>query len=113
MPGTVAAYVALGSNLDDPRAQVEHGFEALAGLPLTTLCGRSRLYRTPPWGVTDQPDFVNAAAWLDTALAPGELLRCSKSRRMPAAFVPSRTVHASSTSICCCTAKSNGASRTW
>lgn len=74
MPEAVAACVALGSNLDDPRTQVEHGFEALASLPRTVLAARSRLYRTPPWGVSDQPDFINAVARLETSLSPRELL---------------------------------------
>lgn len=74
MPADVTAYVALGSNLDRPRVQVKRGFEALAALPHTTLAARSRLYRTPPWGVLDQPDFVNAVARLVTSLAPHELL---------------------------------------
>ena len=74
MPELVAAYVALGSNLADPRAQVERGFEALAKLPRTILHSRSRLYRTPPWGMVDQPDFVNAVARLGTRLSPRELL---------------------------------------
>lgn len=74
MPEAVMAYVALGSNLDDPRAQVERGFGALAGLPDTTLLARSRLYRTPPWGLLDQPDFVNAVAKLGTTLSPRTLL---------------------------------------
>lgn len=74
MPQRVAAFVALGSNLGDPRARVEHAFDALVALPQSTLRARSRLYRTPPWGVVDQPDFVNAAARLDTTLAPRELL---------------------------------------
>jgi 2-amino-4-hydroxy-6-hydroxymethyldihydropteridine diphosphokinase len=74
MPGPFAAYVALGSNLDDPEAQVEGGFAALAALPGTRLRARSRLYRTPPWGVVDQPAFVNAAAALETSLAPRALL---------------------------------------
>ena len=68
------AFVALGSNLDDPRAQVLRGFEALALLPHTGLLARSRLYRSAPWGVADQPAFVNAVAELETALAPRELL---------------------------------------
>ena len=74
MAATVTAYVALGSNLDDPRSQVEHGFEALASLPQTRLRGRSRLFRTPPWGVRDQPDFINAVAQLETSLSPRALL---------------------------------------
>jgi 2-amino-4-hydroxy-6-hydroxymethyldihydropteridine diphosphokinase len=74
MPGSSTAYVALGSNLDDPEAQVERGFAALAALPGTLLRARWRRYRTPPWGVVDQPDFVNAVAWLETSLAPRALL---------------------------------------
>lgn len=74
MTGRVTACVALGSNLDDPRAQVQRGFEALAALPQTRLLARSRLYRTPPWGITDQPDFINAAARLETSLSPRALL---------------------------------------
>lgn len=74
MAETVTACVALGSNLDDPCAQVERGFAALAKLPQTTLRARSRLYRTPPWGVVDQSDFINAAARLETALPPRDLL---------------------------------------
>ena len=74
MAETFTACVALGSNLDDPRAQVERGFAALAALPHTTLSARSRLYGTKPWGLVDQPDFVNAAARLETALAPRALL---------------------------------------
>lgn len=74
MPDSSAAYVALGSNLDDPEAQVEHGFAALAALPQTELRARSRSYRTRPWGVPDQPDFINAAARLETALSPHQLL---------------------------------------
>ncbi|HJP97048.1 MAG TPA: 2-amino-4-hydroxy-6-hydroxymethyldihydropteridine diphosphokinase [Rhodanobacteraceae bacterium] len=74
MPDSSAAYVALGSNLDDPEAQVERGFAALAALPGTQLAARSRLYRTPPWGVMEQPAFVNAVVALETSLAPRELL---------------------------------------
>lgn len=68
------AYVALGSNLGDPRQQVLDAFDALADMPHSRLLARSRLYRTPPWGVLDQPWFVNAAAQLDTALEPHALL---------------------------------------
>ncbi len=74
MRDTRTAHVALGSNLDDPRAQVEHGFEALDALPRTALRARSRLYRTRPWGIADQPDFVNAVAKIVTSLSPRDLL---------------------------------------
>jgi len=68
------AYVALGSNLGDSRQQLLDAIEALAGLPHTKVVARSRIYRTPPWGVLDQPDFHNAAVALETALEPCDLL---------------------------------------
>ncbi|MBE1162639.1 2-amino-4-hydroxy-6-hydroxymethyldihydropteridine diphosphokinase [Dyella acidiphila] len=68
------AYVALGSNLGDSRQQLLHAIEALAGLPHTRVLARSRFYRTPPWGIVDQPDFLNAVVVLETPLAPHALL---------------------------------------
>ena len=68
------AYVALGSNLGDPRQQLLDAMDALSNLPDTRLLQRSRLYRTPPWGMLEQPPFINAAVELDTALSPHALL---------------------------------------
>ena len=68
------AAVALGSNLEDPERQVNRGFDELAALPGTELVARSRLFRTAPVGYVDQPDFVNACAVVETALAPRALL---------------------------------------
>jgi 2-amino-4-hydroxy-6-hydroxymethyldihydropteridine diphosphokinase len=68
------AYVALGSNGGDPQQQILGAMSALASLPGTRLRQRSSLYRTPPWGVIEQPPFVNAAVQLDTDLSPHELL---------------------------------------
>ena len=68
------AYVALGSNLGDPRQQVLDAVDALARLPGTSLRQRSSLYRTPPWGVLEQPPFINAVVELDTELSPHGLL---------------------------------------
>lgn len=69
-----AAYIALGGNLGDPRRQLLEAVAALAHLPGTRVLRRSRLYRTPPWGVLEQPPFLNAAALLDTGLMPHDLL---------------------------------------
>src|SRR5580765_531932 len=66
----VTAYVGLGANLDDPAQQLRRAFDELAGLPDTRLTLRSPLYRSPPLGPPDQPDYINAVAALDTALAP-------------------------------------------
>jgi 2-amino-4-hydroxy-6-hydroxymethyldihydropteridine diphosphokinase len=68
------AYVALGSNLGDSRQHLLDAIEALAALPQTAVTARSRIYRTPPWGVTDQPDFLNAVVALETPLPPHDLL---------------------------------------
>lgn len=70
-PWTTAA-VALGSNLADPAAQVRGAFAELAALPDTRLVARSRLYRTRAVG-PPQPDYVNAAALLQTRLDPDTL----------------------------------------
>ena len=70
----VPAWIGLGSNLDDPAAQLRQAFDALATLPDTRLYCRSRLYRNPPMGPQDQPDFVNAVAGLLTRLPARELL---------------------------------------
>ena len=68
------AYVGIGSNLDDPRAQVLRAIAALAQLRGTQLVSSSPLYQTPPLGDVAQPPFVNAAAGLLTQLSPEALL---------------------------------------
>lgn len=68
------AYVALGSNLDEPAVQIERALAALAGLSRTRLVLRSSSYRSPPLGPVGQPDFVNAVAALLTELEPHALL---------------------------------------
>jgi 2-amino-4-hydroxy-6-hydroxymethyldihydropteridine diphosphokinase len=68
------AYIALGSNLEEPRRQLQAGFVALARLPDTQLIAQSSLYRSAPVGYANQPDFVNAVAAIRTGLAPRALL---------------------------------------
>lgn len=68
------AFIGLGSNRDDPAARVLWAIERLRALPRSTGLRASGLYLTPPWGMVDQPDFVNAVAALDTTLEPLELL---------------------------------------
>lgn len=72
---SVRAYIGIGSNLNDPVAQVQQAFRALAELPASRLMACSPLYRSAPvGGPPDQPDYVNAVAALDTVLNPEELL---------------------------------------
>jgi len=68
------AYVGIGANLGDPAGQVRDAAAALGRLPGTSLAACSSLYRTAPVGYADQPEFINAVAALDTALAPDALL---------------------------------------
>ena len=68
------AFIALGANLGDPAATVRAAFAALAELPQSRLVRSSSLYRTTPVGITEQPEFINAAAALETTLAPEALL---------------------------------------
>ncbi len=69
------AFVALGSNLENPKAQVQKAFIALSHLPGTRLVKTSALYQTAPLDCIDTaPDFINAVAELETALPPEALL---------------------------------------
>ena len=65
--------LGFGGNLGDPIAAIETALQRLeAGGVRITAC--SPFYRTPAWGKTDQPDFVNLCAAGDTALTPRALL---------------------------------------
>ena len=70
----VPAYIAIGSNLQEPAQQVIAASARLGGLPRTHWVSRSALYRTRPIGPQDQPDFINAAAGVLTQLSARELL---------------------------------------
>ncbi len=77
------AYLGLGGNIGDPAAKMAAALRRLDGRDDTAVVAVSRLYRTPPWGKTDQPDFVNACAAVETDLAPRDLLeRCLTTERL-------------------------------
>ncbi|MDR9424825.1 MAG: 2-amino-4-hydroxy-6-hydroxymethyldihydropteridine diphosphokinase [Marinobacter sp.] len=71
---TTEAYIGLGSNLQDPAAQLARAVAELAGLPETTLLAQSPFYASRPVGPQDQPDFVNGAARLQTTFSAHQLL---------------------------------------
>lgn len=71
---SVEAYLGLGGNVGDPRGAMSAALKALEAIPGTQVVTVSSLYRTPPWGRTDQPDFLNAAAGIRTVLAPRALM---------------------------------------
>jgi 2-amino-4-hydroxy-6-hydroxymethyldihydropteridine diphosphokinase len=68
------ALLALGGNLGDARATFERAIAMLCADGAVRLVARSSDYRTPPWGVTDQPAFINAAIIVATSLEPHALL---------------------------------------
>jgi 2-amino-4-hydroxy-6-hydroxymethyldihydropteridine diphosphokinase len=68
------AYIGVGSNLDDPRAQLLRAFSKLAELPGTRVVLTSPIYRSKPFGPVDQPEFANAVVGLLTQLEPDALL---------------------------------------
>lgn len=68
------AYVALGSNLDDPPLQLGRAAARLAQVPQTRMVLLSSAYRTAPFGPVPQPHFCNAVAGLLTQLTPDALL---------------------------------------
>ncbi len=69
------AFVALGSNLENPKEQVQKAFIALSHLPDTRLVKQSSLYQTAPIDCIDAaPDFINAVAEIETELPPDKLL---------------------------------------
>jgi 2-amino-4-hydroxy-6-hydroxymethyldihydropteridine diphosphokinase len=70
----VRAWIGLGGNRDDSADLLDTALARLADSPRLTLLRRSRLYRSRPWGVADQPDFVNAVAEFGTDLEPLPLL---------------------------------------
>lgn len=74
MNGVTRAFIGLGSNLDDPRLQLDRALVALSQTPGIELREVSSCYRTAPWGETAQPDFLNAVAQIDTTLTAPMLL---------------------------------------
>lgn len=73
------AYIALGSNLQDPVLQVNNAITALDQLPKTNVVKASSLYLTEPLGYDPEqlktiPEFINAVAEVSTDLSPLELL---------------------------------------
>jgi 2-amino-4-hydroxy-6-hydroxymethyldihydropteridine diphosphokinase len=70
-----SAFVGLGANLGDPRAQLHAAVEALGAIPGVQLLAVSSTYESDPVGpVSDQPPFLNAVAEVSTTLAPAALL---------------------------------------
>lgn len=74
VPEPIRAFLGLGGNLGDPAAAMAAALQALDADDAVKIIAVSSLYRTPPWGVADQPDFLNAVAAIDTRLGAQALL---------------------------------------
>ncbi|MDP3739545.1 MAG: 2-amino-4-hydroxy-6-hydroxymethyldihydropteridine diphosphokinase [Hyphomonadaceae bacterium] len=70
--------IGLGSNLDDRCGNIIAALKALNSIPSIMVTRVSSIYATPPWGVEDQPEFLNAAALIRTSLSPSMLLDTCK-----------------------------------
>jgi 2-amino-4-hydroxy-6-hydroxymethyldihydropteridine diphosphokinase len=68
------AFIALGGNIGDVRSTFDQAIAMLCDGQTVRLTARSSDYWTPPWGVTDQPPFINAVISVATALEPHALL---------------------------------------
>lgn len=76
-PGDAGVHVALlglGGNIGDPPASMATALQILHARDDTDVMAVSRLYRTPPWGKTDQDWFFNSCAMVHTTLRPHDLL---------------------------------------
>jgi len=67
-------YLGLGGNLGDPPATFRKALELLTAF--SKVLKVSKLYRSKPYGFSEQPDFYNAAAQISTRLPPLDLLAC-------------------------------------
>jgi len=65
-------YIALGTNLGDRSVNLQAAVQAMP--PEVSVLASSSVYETPPWGITDQPSFLNQVVKAQTALSPEELL---------------------------------------
>jgi 2-amino-4-hydroxy-6-hydroxymethyldihydropteridine diphosphokinase len=71
------AFLGLGSNLGDRAGYLRSATSRLAALPGTALVAASGIYETPPWGLTEQPAFLNQVLRIETTLEPLPLLRAA------------------------------------
>ena len=83
-----AIYLGLGTNLGDRAANLQAAVIGLAKELVITAV--SPLYQTAPWGVTDQPDFINMCLAAETALSPIELLTFIKDLEVEIGRLPSK-----------------------
>lgn len=76
------ALIGLGGNIGDVRAHMLAALEALCGGDDVRLMRSSGIYETPPWGIEDQPVFLNSCIEVSSRLGPEKLLeKCHQAER--------------------------------
>jgi 2-amino-4-hydroxy-6-hydroxymethyldihydropteridine diphosphokinase len=89
MSAETRVFIAIGSNIA-PQRQISSCIRLLGKVRQSSLVSESSWYRTRPWGVPDQPDFINLAVGIQTRLSPRELLR--ETRKIEACLDRERTL---------------------
>jgi 2-amino-4-hydroxy-6-hydroxymethyldihydropteridine diphosphokinase len=74
----MTAYIGLGANIGDPKAQLQQALKLLHHSQGVSVRRVSSLYETSPVGYDDQPNFLNVVAEIDTTLPPLELLHTAQ-----------------------------------
>jgi 2-amino-4-hydroxy-6-hydroxymethyldihydropteridine diphosphokinase len=70
--------LGFGSNVGDPAANVRRALQEIEARDIVRITACSSLWRTAPWGFTEQEDFINLCALAETRLSPAELLAALK-----------------------------------
>jgi len=78
------ALIALGGNVGNVRDTLERAIARFCDGTEVRLSARSSDYRTPPWGIADQPSFVNLCIMVETSLSPHALL--ARAQKVERAF---------------------------
>jgi 2-amino-4-hydroxy-6-hydroxymethyldihydropteridine diphosphokinase len=68
------AWIGLGGNFAETESLIRAALLLLDAHDKITVLRQSGVYRSPPWGVPDQPEFINAVAELESSLQESELL---------------------------------------
>jgi 2-amino-4-hydroxy-6-hydroxymethyldihydropteridine pyrophosphokinase len=87
MKNTETVYLALGTNLENRSQNLVTACNELKRF--VTIRRVSHIYETPPWGITDQPKFLNQVLEVTTDLSPQELLKAAKEIEVKMGRVPS------------------------
>jgi len=74
IPPPIRAFIGLGANVGEVETTLTEAMWAIDSLPQTSIRAQSKFYRTPPWGLLDQPEFINAVVEVQTRLVPRILL---------------------------------------